>query len=368
MNNDYQNAKNQIDVLNQEILNISESSTIVDADLEKEKVALVKENEVLHQKQKELVDISSNVERLNGQKMLIVERGRYDSEDAKLHDHVLLLKEAELKNSNEIDIIKKDIESKQGESRDIDNKLKELSINIESIKKNYHVLEDESNVLVRKQVELNHRIGVLENSIENNSSLPFGIKSILDNPKLRGIHNVIGRLISFDDKYSTAIDVALGASSLFVVTDNEGSAKEAINYLKNNNLGRVTFFPLSIIKERHVDTDTYNQIKDHKAFVDIASNVTTYDSKYQNIILNQLRNTIIADNIDGANELARITQYRYRIVTLDGELLHVGGSITGGLGKKNSSIINEKYELLDNKRQLKDIEKQIQDLDIKRNE
>ncbi len=368
MNNDYQNAKKQIDVLNQEILNISESSSIVDADLEKEKVALIKENENLHQKQKELVEISSNVERLNGQKMLIVERGRYDSEDAKLHDHVLLLREAELKTNNEIDIIKKDIEIKQGECRDIDNKLKELLINIESIKKNYHVLEDERNTLVRKQVELNHRMGVLETSIENNSSLPFGIKSILENPKLRGIHNVIGRLISFDDKYRTAIDVALGTSSLFVVTDNEVSAKEAINYLKSNNLGRVTFFPLNIIKERHIDLDTYNQIKNHKSFVDIASNVTTYDSKYQNIILNQLGNTIIADNIEGANDIAKITQYRYRIVTLDGELLHVGGSITGGLGKKNSGIINEKYELLDIKRQLKAIEKQIQDLDIKSND
>ena len=91
MNNEYQLSKKQIDVINEELLNISEASSINDAALEKEKLALIKENENLHLKQKELVELSSKVERLNGQKLLIVERGRYDSGDVKLHDQILIL-------------------------------------------------------------------------------------------------------------------------------------------------------------------------------------------------------------------------------------------------------------------------------------
>jgi chromosome segregation protein len=218
------------------------------------------------------------------------------------------------------------------------------------------------------QIELKHQQDILETSIENNSALPYAVRSVLDNPKLRGIHNVIGRLISFDDKYSTAIDIALGASSLFVVTNNEATAKEAINHLKSNNLGRVTFFPINVIKERHIDIDTYNIIKDNPSFIDIASNLLTYNDLYQNIILNQLGNVIIVKDIDGANQIGKIINYRYKIVTIDGELVNVGGSITGGSIKKSNSIINEKYELENVKRKLKSLEEEIKNIDFKYNE
>ena len=77
----------------------------------------------------------------------------------------------------------------------------------------------------------------------------------------------------------------------------ETTTKEAINYLKSNNLGRVTFFPLNLIKERYIDKETYNMIRDNESFVDIASNLVTYDEKYKNIILNQLGNVIVAKNL-----------------------------------------------------------------------
>ena len=368
MNSDYQASKIQIDALNEEIVDISKSSSIKDADLEKEKVALTKENDNLHIKQKELVELSSKVERLNGQKLLIVERGRYNSEDAKIHDHVLLLKEGELKVKNEIDSTLQDIKIKQDEVNTISKKIADLEINLASIKKSFDTLENDRNNHLRMQIEFCHRKNILEETIENNSSLPYAVKNVLDNPKLRGIHNVIGRLISFDDKYSTAIDIALGSSSLFVVTDSDTTAKEAITYLKSNNLGRVTFFPINVIKERHMDMETYNAIKDHLSFVDIASNILSYDDKYKSIILNQLGNVIIASDIDGANQIGRMINYRYKIVTLDGEILHVGGSITGGTVKKSSSIISEKYELENTNRKLILLNNEIETIDVKSND
>lgn len=359
LNSEYQTSKAKIDELNQEIMDISESSTIKDAALEKEKVALTKENENLHKKQKEFIELSSKVERLNGQKLLILERGRYDSGDVKVHDHVLLLKEGKLKLENEINSMLKDITTKQDELTSVTNKIEKLANDITSIKNGLEDLDKERNKYLRQQIELNHKKNILEDSIENNSSLPSAVKNVLDNPKLRGIHNVIGRLISFDDKYSTAIDIALGSSSLFVVTDTDNTAKEAINYLRTNSLGRVTFFPINIIKPRNIDIDTYNKIKSHKSFIDIASNILTYDDKYQNIILNQLGNVIIAADIDGANEIGKIINHRYKVVTLDGEVIHVGGSITGGVAKRSSSIIKERYELEDTKRQLIIVENNI---------
>lgn len=368
MNNVYQSAKTQIETLNEEIVDISKSSSIKDANLEKEKVLLTKENETLRQKQRELVELSSKVERLNGQKLLIVERGRYSSEDTKIHDHILLLKEGQLKVKNEIDSTLQDINIKQEELSSINKKIDEVNINITSIKKIFDTLDVERNNHTREQISLRHRKDILEETIENNGSLPYAVKQILDNPKLRGIHNVIGRLITFDDRYTVAIDIALGTSSLFVVTDSDITAKEAINYLKTNNLGRVTFFPISIIKERYIDMDTYNLIKNNPSFVDIASNVLKYDDKYKGIILNQLGNVIIAKDIDGANELGKIVNYRYKIVTLDGEIIHVGGSITGGSLKKNTSIIKERYELTDIIHKLETIDGEIASIDIKRND
>jgi chromosome segregation protein len=257
---------------------------------------------------------------------------------------------------------------KQDEVNAMNSKINDLDTNLSSVKKSFETLDKERSNNVRIQIELKHQQDILETSIENNSALPYAVKNVLDNPKLRGIHNVIGRLITFDDKYSTAIDISLGSSSLFVVTDNEITAKEAINYLKSNNLGRVTFFPINVIKERHIDMDTYNMIKNTSSFIDIASNLVAYDNLYQNIILNQLGNVIIVKDIDGANQIGKMINYRYKIVTIDGELINVGGSITGGSIKKANSIINEKYELESIKHKLKTVEDGIKNIDFKRNE
>ena len=101
--------------------------------------------------------------------------------------------------------------------------------------------------------------------------MPISVKNVLDNPKLRGIHNAVGKLIEVDEVYSKSISVALGASTSNIVIDNEENAKEAINYLKENNLGRVTFYPLNIIKAKYVDSDTLSLVKNENGYIDIAS-------------------------------------------------------------------------------------------------
>jgi len=226
------------------------------------------------------------------------------------------------------------------------------------------------NTELRLKNNLSYQIELLQNSIETNNNLPYPVKSILNNPKLRGIHNTVGKLIDTEETFKTALNTILSGSYHFIVVDNENSAKEAINYLKTNKMGRATFYPLNIIKPKEIETSIYEQLKNINGFVDIASNLVTFDDKYRTIFLNLLGNVIVVKNIDSANEISRLINYRYRIVTLDGELFHVGGSLTGGASKNSKQDINEKWELdrltqkiEKSKQSIKNIEEEINALD-----
>lgn len=152
----------------------------------------------------------------------------------------------------------------------------------------------------------------------------------------------------------------LGKKDL-IVERQKYDAKGAINFLKVNKFGRATFFPLNIIKKREIDRDTYRILKDLSEFIGVASDLVRYESTYDNIIKNQLGTTIVVSDIDSANKVARKINYRYKIVTLEGELLHQGGSLTGGNTKATTNLIAQKHDLEDNL-------KYLENLQIKRSE
>ena len=210
--------------------------------------------------------------------------------------------------------------------------------------KNKENLNSKLNQKLREITAQKHRREVLMNSLENNSSLPYSVKNVLNNPKLTGIHGVLGKLLEFEEKYSEALEVSLMSSVSHIVCDNEEDAKEAVRYLKNNNLGRATFLPISVIKPRSIDSESYETIKSMNGFVDIASNLVKYDTKYRNIVLSLLGTIVVVDNIDNANLISKKLKNRYKVVTMTGEVVNIGGSITGGSLKK-SSILSERYEL-----------------------
>ena len=223
---------------------------------------------------------------------------------------------------------------------------------------------------IREKDNNNLKIENLKQMIDANNNLPSAVKQVLNNPKLTGIYNVIGKVIEVSEEYGLAISTSLGMASTNIIVENELSAKEAINYLKNNNLGRATFFPINLIKPKYVDVETLNTLKLENGFINVASELVKFDSKFDSIIKNQLGNVLVVDNVDNANRIAKIINYRYRIVTIDGELLHVGGSITGGKIASRRNIINDKYELerllKDNDKllnRIKELENMINDID-----
>ena len=344
INDKYQSYKNKIEVINNEIMNITTINSTNEAKIEEYKLKLSNIDNNIKENQNKLLDITSKVEKINSKKQIILERKKYEVDNAKLHNNIVELKETELKLKNEIDTYKNEINLRNNELNSIKKHIDIIETDIIKFKdKKYNLDEQLKNTLKNSNI-LSSKIEALNESINSNSLLPYSVKSILNNPKLRGIHNIIGNLFEVEEQYSTAISIVLSSSANNVVVDNEICAKESINYLKNSNIGRVTFFPINLIKEKNIDTATLNIIKNESGFIDIASNLVKYDSKYANIIKNQLGNVIVVENINNANNISKRINHKYRIVTLDGELLHVGGSLTGGT-VKTKNVITEKYEL-----------------------
>lgn len=363
----YQENKQRIEELTNEITSISTNNSTNEVKIEEYKNNINNCQKKIQELQKELLESTSNVEKINSRKQIILERKKYEVDNAKLHDNLINLKEQELNLSNEINDYKRQIESNKIKINDINNDIKKFEDNINQIKNNKNKLEINLNNIIRKKNNLSLEIDTLTESIENNSSIPFAVKNILNNPKLLGIHNTIGNVIDIEEKYSKAISVVMSSSLNNVIVDNEIRAKEAINYLKNNNIGRATFFPLNIIKEKTIDNEVMNIIKKYPDKMYIASNLVKYDNKYANIIKNQLGNVIVVDNVDTALKLSKMINYRYRIVTLDGELFHVGGSLTGG-NIKTKNVILDKYELEKKLKEQEGIINNIKDIENKIND
>jgi len=345
INFEYQESKRHIENLTEQIVVLSTKSSSGETDLEKEKVELQKIDNELHNYQQKLVELSSKVEKLNAQKQMMSERRKYNKEDNKVNDNIIKLKEEKLKLDNNIFSIESDIANNGELIHNIDKNINTFEVDLNGLKKDKSIVINELDFKSRKERELNHKIELIRESIENNTGLNSAVRNVIYNPKLNGIHGIIGKLIEVEEKYALGIETSLGASMQFIVVDNESNAKEAINYLKNNNLGRATFFPINVITPRGIDEDTISKINNHPSVIGCAFDFIKCDPRYRNIMLNQLGNVLMVNDIDSANEISKIINYRYKIVTLDGELVHVGGSITGGASKRNNGMIKEKYEL-----------------------
>ena len=366
-NYEYKYSKEKVSELTLSITKMLSENSSEQAKIETIKNNISKLNSELYLKQQELVKVSANAEKLSGEKAMISERSKYNSEDVKLHDNIISLKEKILKIESQISALNKEIESEKSNNNVIGEKLNNIEIRLSEIEKNKENLNSKLNQKLREITAQKHRREVLMNSLENNSSLPYSVKNVLNNPKLTGIHGVLGKLLEFEEKYSEALEVSLMSSVSHIVCDNEEDAKEAVRYLKNNNLGRATFLPISVIKPRSIDSESYETIKSMNGFVDIASNLVRYDTKYRNIVLSLLGTIVVVDNIDNANLISKKLKNRYKVVTMTGEVVNIGGSITGGSLKK-SSILSERYELENVIKDIDVLDSEIKEIENKINE
>ncbi len=196
----------------------------------------------------------------------------------------------------------------------------------------------------------------MEKEYEGFSKAVRVVMQAADRNKLRGIHGPTANLMKTDGKYAVALEIALGAGMQNIVVDREEDAKSAIQLLKRRDSGRATFLPLTAIRGDELQEEG---VEDEPGFVGIASQLIDYDEKYDNIFKNLLGRTVVAEDLDCGIAMARRYQNRFRIVTLDGQLINRGGSMTGGSVSKNAGVLSRANELERLRRKDKDLVGQV---------
>ena len=202
----------------------------------------------------------------------------------------------------------------------------------------------------------------LEKNMEGFSGAVKAVMKQAQSKALSGVHGPLSSLITVDNEYSVAVEVALGAAMQNIVVGNEADAKRAIYYLKNNRVGRATFLPISAIKARNLDE---HGLDDNLGFVAIASDLVECKAEYKNIISNLLGRVVIVEDMDCAIGIAKRYSNRFKIVTVDGQVINPGGSMTGGSQSRGAGILSRGNMIDELNAQAKELEKACEDIKTK---
>ena len=371
-NHEYETKKEEINVLNEEIISLSTSSNANEASISKDKNELAKLDSEITLMQNKIIEMTAKVEQANSHKQIVLERKKYELQDDEIHKNIVSLKEEELKLQNQISTFEFSVDSNSNEADKLRSQLTENETKLNELKENKKVVEAELNKAFYKLNVVKNHINDLEISIENNGSLPLAVRNILNNPRLKGIHDIVGNIIDVEPTYLTAITTALGAGFNNVIVDNQEAAEAAIKYLKENKYGRVTFLPLNVMKPKNIDERFLEVLKKQEGFIGIAASLVSSPNEYHNIIYNQLGNVLVVDTINTANKISKAIRFQYKIVSLSGEIVHVGGSITGGELAKVRNTATDKQTLLEERKEkeklelsIKKSEEEINDIDSK---
>lgn len=345
LNYEYNSLKGDIERLNDEIIELSSNSGSYDIDIMKNKDILKKNEEDIFNKQNELLELSKRSEKLEGDLRLFDERSK-DSDNSDIERRVGELKEKILVINNSI--------------RDIDNGLFVGREKVKGEEDSNKVLVDEYNRECKERdricdsiskgerdiMDLEYKISFLEEKISSGSNIPKSVRMVLNNKRFKGVYDIIGNVLSMDKEYSTMVNTSLGSSSNGLIVDNKESTYSIISYLKENNLGRITFYPLSSVKERFIDKESLSVIQKIEGYIGILADLVSYDPKFRVVALREMGNVIGAKDFESASRISEATHYKYKVVTLDGQVINAGGTIVGGsqIRSSNMSAITSEIE------------------------
>lgn len=342
-------AKKSLDVLSKEIKDLNEQQASLDADI------LMKENsnddikkkmyqldQEVNSLQSKLLEAVSNVSKLETAKVEIDQKRKHALQSAS--------KENLQENIANMKAILSDIVNEYNDRverlNSTEQDLKQLTRDQENRNKRLTELKNELNQLSSQINKNRSRKEILLDAIENKSNYHQSIKTVLNLAKSnRNIIGVLGELITTQKGYELAISSALGGAIEFVVTSDDQTARETIKFLRNNKAGRATFLPVSTMKPRQIRLEHLEVCNTMAGFLGVASDFITYDDKIGNVVLNQLGNIIVAKDLETANAISKAVFARYRVVTLEGDIVNVGGSLTGGSINQQRSSLVQKREL-----------------------
>ena len=250
-----------------------------------------------------------------------------------------------------IEDIRSSIERKENEIRAYNETAAKCDSEVYNLNSNLSTLKTKE-AFYRSSKENYEGYGVAVKQLQMRAKQSPEVKS-----KIKG---VVGEIISCEKKFDIAMETALGSAVQNIVTETPDDAKYLIEYLRRNQLGRLTFLPITSVKARDVRRDIIDATNELGALGQ-ATNLVKYDSKFENVISSLLGNTLIADNIENATKIAKKYGFSFKIVTLDGDVIATQGSMTGGSTRKDS------HGLLSGDRKLEEIEKQIKEVQTKMN-
>ena len=345
LNYEYNSLKGDIERLNDEIIELSSNSGSYDIDIMKNKDILKRNEEDIFNKQNGLLELSKKAEKLEGDLRLFDERSK-DSDNGDIERRIGELREKILVISNSI--------------RDMDNG---LFVNREKVKgeeDSNKAIVDEYNKKCKERdricdsiskgerdiMDLEYKISFLEEKINSGTNIPKSVRMVLNNKRFKGVYDIIGNVLSMDKEYSTMVNTSLGSSSNGLIVDNKESTYSIISYLKENNLGRITFYPLSSVKERFIDKASLSAIENIEGYIGVLADLVSYDPKFRVVVLRELGNVIGAKDFESASKISEATCYKYKVVTLDGQVINAGGTIVGGsqIRSSNMSAITSEIE------------------------
>ena len=349
---DIDNIKNLLELSNKkknkldsELIDLNSNNNTLEVELLSDNKKLDELENKLSEYNSKILDLTKETEKLNGEINLLKEQTNNSNKDEN--------KIKILESHNKLSSLKKDLNILKDTIKNTDSKLKELDNNkdkqllsIDKLKKEKENLQIDYSNHSKKIIEIKNKETYLEQEITNGGMIPFSVKKVLEEPSLTGIDKTISNVVSTEEKYLNALNIAMASNQHFIITKDESSAANAIKYLKDNHLGRATFFPLSVIKERYISDNYLNIIKENPNFIGVLSSLLTYNKKYDSIIKNQFGHIIVSNDLDGAKELSKLVDRKYRVITLDGDIINVGGSLTGGSLKQNKTIISLKQDLI----------------------
>lgn len=272
-------------------------------------------------------------------------RARTDHQSKKYHEMLELRKELENKQTHlsetfnkQENSFRKIEENLQISKSQLKDKRDDFERAQENLYKGYQIISN-----------LNSRKEMLEEMKEDFQGFFHGVKSILKAKKSKDLTSIDGaviELIEVPKNYVTAIETVLGGQAQHIVVKDDQAARDAISWLKRTNNGRSTFLPLASIQARFVGAELLKKAENHAGFVGIASELVKNDPAYQNVVNHLMGHVIITKTLRDANEIAKLTLRRHRIVTLDGDVVNPGGSMSGGAKKKtNQSLFTRESDL-----------------------
>ena len=292
-----------------------------------------------HHLQEALVRVVNEIQTLETRKIEIDEKRKYTLEVGNQEEKAIQIQSL--------------LEEARREYEDRDQRLNQLNLDVQtltgrSIAINRQLIDQNTRV-----EEAQSRLNRVQNRLEvakNLESRPYmnqlGVQAIINaSQSLVGVHGVVSKLLKPQATYEDAIGVALGGALYHIVTQDEAAARQAINFLKKNESGRATFLPMSVLFTRHLNREHEIVCQSSKGFLGTADSFVDCDRKFELVKSSLLGNVLVCDNLENGNHLAKLLNYQYKLVTLEGDVIHRGGSMTGGRQKDAHSPLSITKEI-----------------------